>query len=479
MSTELLYLDDAYLRAARCAVTIVDDARVALDRTIFYPTGGGQPHDTGSAAVGRRRDAPSSRCASRARTCGTPRGAGPRRRHRRSTADDRLGAAAPAHAHPHRAARAVRGHLERVGRPGHRRQHGAPGRPHGLRARPHARGLRRPRRGARGGRDRGRPADRGVVDPAVRGGARRRRSSARRSAWCPSRCRTSGWSTSSASTSRPTAARTCARPARSAACGWSRPSRRARATSVSASRSSIVTATASRSTTCATGLRRLGRVVVAFSGGADSAFLAWVAHDTLGPERALAVTAVSPSLAAERAGRLPRRWPPSGGCAGSRSRPTRWLQAAYARNDGDRCYWCKDALLRRARAGAPARPTARATVVLGVNVDDLGDHRPGQRAAAERGAALPAGRRRLHQGRRAGRGRSGSACAPGTSRPPPAWRPACPTARRSPSAASRRVERAEAGLHALGFADVRVRHYGDTARLEVPARRLADVVART
>ena len=47
MSTELLYLDDAYLRAARCAVTVVDGARVALDRTIFYPTGGGQPYDTG------------------------------------------------------------------------------------------------------------------------------------------------------------------------------------------------------------------------------------------------------------------------------------------------------------------------------------------------------------------------------------------------------------------------------------------------
>jgi misacylated tRNA(Ala) deacylase len=48
MSTDLLYLDDAYLRSARSAVTAVDGPRVALDRTVFYPTGGGQPHDTGS-----------------------------------------------------------------------------------------------------------------------------------------------------------------------------------------------------------------------------------------------------------------------------------------------------------------------------------------------------------------------------------------------------------------------------------------------
>jgi misacylated tRNA(Ala) deacylase len=48
MSTDLLYLDDAYLRSARSAVTAVDGSRVALDRTVFYPTGGGQPHDTGT-----------------------------------------------------------------------------------------------------------------------------------------------------------------------------------------------------------------------------------------------------------------------------------------------------------------------------------------------------------------------------------------------------------------------------------------------
>src|SRR5690606_33633693 len=67
------------------------------------------------------------------------------------------------------------------------------------------------------------------------------------------------------------------------------------------------------------------------------------------------------------------------------------LEAAYARNDGDRCYWCKDALLRAVGpvAAALAEGERSATIVLGVNLDDLGDHRPGQRAAAERGAAFP------------------------------------------------------------------------------------------
>src|SRR3954451_15782289 len=88
-------------------------------------------------------------------------------------------------------------------------------------------------------------------------------------------------------------------------------------------------------------LLELAPVGAAFSGGADSAFLAWVAHDTLGHDRALSVTAVSPSLPqAERAdcARVARSW-----CL-------RWLEvetdemtnAAYRRNDADRCFHCKD-----------------------------------------------------------------------------------------------------------------------------------------
>ena len=156
--------------------------------------------------------------------------------------------------------------------------------------------------------------------------------------------------------------------------------------------------------------------------------------------------------------------------------PTSSRDAAYRLNDGDRCYHCKSALMDAWRRSP--RPTA-ATVVLGVNLDDLGDHRPGQRAASERGRRVPAGRGRVHQGRRPCRSRSASACARGTSR----------RLRASPRGALRHggdgrgpAQPGRAGRGgrcvASGFAELRVRHYGDTARLEVPLDELASVVAR-
>ena len=210
-------------------------------------------------------------------------------------------------------------------------------------------------------------------------------------------------------------------------------------------------------------LVELDRVVIAFSGGADSAFLAWVANDTLGPERAHAVTAVSPSLAGverDDCEALALEW-------GLRWTPLATAELddlAYVANEGDRCAHCKTALMD---VTGPVAVAEGATVVLGVNVDDLGDHRPGQAAAAERGAVFPL----VEAGFTKADVRSWSKRLGLRTWDKPAA--AC-LASRIPYgtpvtvAVLGRVERAEAALRALGFAEVRVRHYGDVARLELP-----------
>lgn len=219
-------------------------------------------------------------------------------------------------------------------------------------------------------------------------------------------------------------------------------------------------------------LEQLGRVTIAFSGGADSAFLAWVAHDTLGPERATAITAVSPSLAGfehDDCSALAREW----GLHWVEVVTNEMLEAAYRRNDGDRCFHCKDALMH---ALGPLAAADGSTVVLGVNLDDLGDHRPGQRAASERGASFPlveAGFTKADvraTSRQLGLrtwDKPAAACL--ASRVPygtPVTMGVLST-----------VERAETALRALGFDDLRVRHYGDLARLEVPVSQIDQVVA--
>ncbi len=216
----------------------------------------------------------------------------------------------------------------------------------------------------------------------------------------------------------------------------------------------------------------LDRVVVAFSGGADSAFLAWVAHDTLGSDRSLAVTAVSASLAGDErddCAALAAEW----GLRWTEVQTNELARPEYVANDRDRCAHCKAELMD---VVAPVAAAEAATVLLGVNLDDLGDHRPGQAVAASLGAAFPLVDAQFTKADvRAESRRLGLRT----------WdKPAAAClASRIPHGVPvtlgnlGRVETAEAALRRLGFAQVRVRHYGDAARIEVEPADLARAVA--
>jgi pyridinium-3,5-biscarboxylic acid mononucleotide sulfurtransferase len=209
-------------------------------------------------------------------------------------------------------------------------------------------------------------------------------------------------------------------------------------------------------------LRNLDGAVVAYSGGVDSSFLAASAHAALGP-RSVAVTAVSPSLASSalsdaRALARAHGWNHLEVATGEVER------AEYRRNAPDRCYWCKVELME---VLGPIARSFGGRVLLGTNTDDLGDHRPGLRAAREHDALAPLAEAGLDKDDVRALSRELGL--------PTADKPA------SPCLASRfaygvevtvegldRVERAEEALHALGFDELRVRDHGDLARIEVP-----------
>lgn len=209
-------------------------------------------------------------------------------------------------------------------------------------------------------------------------------------------------------------------------------------------------------------LRTLGSVVVAFSGGADSAYLAWTAHRTLG-ERALAITALSPSFSAYD--RLQAETFASQINLRHEFIETHEFEnPQYVSNQADRCYYCKTELFGVLAKVRAARGLG--AVTYGVNADDLKDFRPGHRAASEFGVQAPlldvgltkAEIRELS--RRAGLAtwdRPASACL--ASRVPYGTPVTIETLSR--------VERAENVLREFGFRQVRVRAHGELARIEI------------
>jgi uncharacterized protein len=204
------------------------------------------------------------------------------------------------------------------------------------------------------------------------------------------------------------------------------------------------------------------RVIVAYSGGTDSAYLAWAAHRVLG-ENAVAVTADSASISASHkrdAEELARRC----GFRHEYIETREFDNPDYARNAPDRCFHCKDELFRRLEEVGRERGIPH--IVYGVNVDDLGDYRPGQNAAAKHQAKAPlveAGLRKAEireLSRLAGLptwDRPASAC---LSSRIPYGTPVTPETVKT-------VEAGEEALKALGFRQFRVRFHGELVRIEI------------
>ena len=209
-------------------------------------------------------------------------------------------------------------------------------------------------------------------------------------------------------------------------------------------------------------LKGMGTVLVAYSGGTDSAYLAWAARQVLG-DQAIAITADSPSIP-ESHKRDAIAFAQQFGIRHELIPSLEFENPDYAANNPDRCFHCKDELFHRMEEIAPQ--FGGAAIVYGVNVDDLGDYRPGQKAASLHGVKAPLVEAQLSKAEI--RELSRKAGLPTWDRPAAA----CLSSRIPYGTAVtpqniKQVESGEETLKALGFRQFRVRYHGEMARIEI------------